>query len=307
LVAVERTMAHRHVPTEPLPAVATHDEVGFRRIERSVSRLSRVFRVLSRPGPVSWARSRSTRTELSSGSVPPAADPAPARLDRLDRLVSRSTHMEFERTTSPTILAGRIVSRSSSVSRFEARPSSVRTVHRPSVAGHRRVLPWVERARHHTSTALREGAASVERHSMTATWIMRPAPPNRLVAPRARAALGIPRHPAAARTRLAVPPLEIAAASGHERRGPAMLRPLRSRSVEPTPMLGRPPVARIHRAAPEPPPLAPPVEAGLRTSPIDAQARTLDLDTLDLDTLGRDLWRRFERQLRVEQERRGRR
>lgn len=65
----------------------------------------------------------------------------------------------------------------------------------------------------------------------------------------------------------------------------------------------RRPVARIHRTGPE---------ASAATVPRSAAPDTASgrpaptVPPLDLDRLDRDLWRRFEKRVRVEQQRRGR-
>lgn len=94
------------------------------------------------------------------------------------------------------------------------------------------------------------------------------------------------------------------------RRFPGAPEPLARRAIRPAPapvpaeivVWATRPVTRIHRTVPEAP-------AGPRTSsvtPDHAERRAPSAPPFDLDQLDRDLWRRFEKRIRVEQQRRGR-
>jgi hypothetical protein len=84
-----------------------------------------------------------------------------------------------------------------------------------------------------------------------------------------------------------------------------VLMPGRSRLAGPAPTAtARPafhrPAVLVHRAAPTEPAFAAPPREPRPAAEISAR------ETVDVDALGRDLWRRFDRQMRVEMQRRGR-
>ena len=60
---------------------------------------------------------------------------------------------------------------------------------------------------------------------------------------------------------------------------------------------------RVHRVPPE----APAHSTAVPAQPAVASPSFAGQPALDLDELGRDLWKRFEQRMRIEQERRGRR
>lgn len=66
-------------------------------------------------------------------------------------------------------------------------------------------------------------------------------------------------------------------------------------------------VARVHRMSPDAPVRGPARTAEPASAPPARADHGLDLSRLEIDRLDRDLWKRFEKRIRVEQERRGRR
>jgi hypothetical protein len=89
--------------------------------------------------------------------------------------------------------------------------------------------------------------------------------------------------------------------------GTAATRPGPSTGTAPVQLTAgaRRPVTRIHRTVPEIELRPAPAPAGKAEA--SAAAAAPGRQPIDLDRLDRDLWKRFEKRIRVEQERRGRR